>query len=551
MEHGARLSANAVRPVTRHPMRVTTATEAAARDRAAIAAGVPSYALMTAAGEGTARILLETYAHRLAHGVALYAGTGNNGGDAYVVAAALARVGVPVRMHAVAPPTTPDAQRAAADAAPWLTHGAPTGSEQVVVDGLLGTGHRGPLREPVRMALERVELAQQMGATIVALDLPSGLNATTGEVAEGTVAAACTITFGTIKRGLLLRRDVVGRVKVVDIGLDGWADRPGDVDDAAWCYWTGAAFADALPPIAWNAHKGTRGRIAIVGGAEGMAGAASWAAHGALRAGAGLVRLAVEDRALPVVQTLAPQATAETWEALVGGVVPEDGGDALIPESFDAVAIGPGLGRTAHALRVLDHVAWQYRQTPLVLDADALNLLVHGARDHGMAPAGLLAQWASDSPGIVCTPHPGEFARLLEAPYPVDWETRAEVLQAFAARAGVTVLLKGAPTLIATPDGAPLTVVPHGTPMLATGGSGDVLTGMVVALCGQGVPPHRAAMIAATVHGRAAELATAQAGGVRGTTLDDLLVAVPAAWRALEHPASSTTGVLAELPPVW
>lgn len=532
----------------RHPLRVTTAAEAAARDQGAIAAGIPSYALMSRAGEQAADVILRSCSDRFARGVALFAGSGNNGGDAYVVAAALGRAGVTVRLHAIAPPTTPDAQRAAAEAAPFLMRGAPTGSEQVVVDGLLGTGHRGALRAPVMAAVEQLQQARAMGATVVALDMPSGLDATTGEAAAGTVVADCTVTFGTIKRGLLLRRELAGRVLLVDIGLEEFADRPGEFDDAAWRYWSGAPLAAALPPLPWSAHKGTRGRVAIVGGAEGMAGAPCWAAHGALRAGAGLVRLAVEDRALPVVQGLVPHATAERWEALMTGVVSEDGHDALVPEHFDAVAIGPGLGRTAFAMRVLDHVAWQYRHTPLVLDADALNLLVHGAREHGMTPAELLAQWASESPGIVCTPHPGEFARLIEAPCPAAWPDRADILQAFAQRAKVTVLLKGTPTLIASPDAPSLTVTPHGTPLLATGGSGDVLTGMIVALLGQGVPAPMAAMLAATAHGRGAEIATEAAGGVRGTTLDDLLAALPAAWRALEAPPRLDRSVLMDFP---
>ena len=516
-------------------LRVTTAAEAAARDHAAIAAGVGSFDLMLQAGTTAAAVILRDHATQLAHGVALFAGSGNNGGDAYVMAAQLGRAGVTVRLHAAGPPRTPDAVRAMQLTAPALVCGPPSGHERVVVDGLLGTGHRGALREPVLAACRRVSLARDGGATIIALDVPSGLDATTGEIADGSPAAHETLCFGTIKRGVLLSRGHAGRVVLLDIGLAGAADR----EDGAWHLANAADFARWLPPIAWNAHKGRRGRVAIVGGHEGMAGAVILAARAALTAGAGVAHAIVDGPSVMAVQLTVPQALAERWP---------EGSEQGALERCDAIAVGPGLGRGVQSARVLERIVNEQRDRPLVLDADALWLVADMAHALGTDPAALMRQWTRPARAVVCTPHEGEFARLLGGAVPAPWEERVDALRQFAVRSGATVLLKGTPTLIATPDGGPISVVPHGTPLLATGGSGDVLSGLIVALLGQGLAPLAATVCAATVHGRAAESATVRLGGVRGGTLEAVFESLPAAWRLLEHPVVRPLGVLVELP---
>ena len=525
-------------------LRVTTAAEAAARDRAAIAGGTASFTLMLQAGTTAAAAILRDEGARLAHGVALFAGSGNNGGDAYIVAAQLARAGVAVRLHAAEPPRTPDAVRAMQLASPALVYGAPHGHERVVVDGLLGTGHRGALREPVLAACRRVTLARDGGATVIALDVPTGLDASSGDIAEGSPAAHTTLCFGTIKRGLLLSRGHAGRIVLLDIGLDGHADR----DDGAWHLPTADAVARWLPPIAWDAHKGRRGRVAIVGGQEGMAGAAMLATRAALAAGAGLAHAIVDGPSVAAVQCTVPQALAEPWPVREPGLSPDALDEQSTLHRCDALAIGPGLGRSARSSQLLERVMHEHGDRPLLLDADALWLIADAASALGTDAAALLRHWTRHARAVVCTPHAGEFARLRGTAAPTEWEARAEALRAFAVRGGVTMLLKGTPTLIATPDGGPITVVPHGTPLLATGGSGDVLSGLIVALLGQGLAPLAAAVCGALVHGRAAELATAQLGGVRGGTLEHVFAALPSAWRLLEHPIPSPLGVLAELP---
>lgn len=538
-------------------VRVTTAAEAAARDVAAIAAGVPSFDLMLAAGTVAAAEILRRFDDRLAHGVALLAGGGNNGGDAYIVAAQLARAGVTVRLHAATPPRTPDAQRAATLAAPALVHGAPTGRERVVVDGLLGTGHQGPLRDAIAAACAWLQQARDRGAMVMALDVPTGLDATTGAIASGSVPAHVTVCFGTLKRGELLQRAHAGTLVLADIGLGGFADRPGATDDAAWGWAHGAALAARLPAIAWNAHKGRRGRVGLAGAHEGMAGAIALAARAALRSGAGLVHAMVDAPSVAAVQAQVPQALAHRWPAPPVGPGESTGNPDLAELRLDALAIGPGLGRSAASAGGLQQWLAQHRGTPLVLDADALWLVADLARQQGVNAASVLRHLTADAPAVVCTPHVGEFATLTGAPLPDDWGARGDVLQQFADAAGVTLLLKGTPTLVATPTAAPspampqqvvpLQVVPHGTALLATGGSGDCLTGIIATLLAQGLSATDAAVVGATLHGVAAEQATAVTG-VRGSTLDDLLAAMPGAWRVLEVPPVYPPGVLATLP---
>ncbi len=561
MEHGARLN------VPPRALRVTTAAEAAARDRRAIDAGTPSFDLMLQAGTAAASWLLRECAELLAHGVALHAGSGNNGGDAYIVAAQLARAGVTVRLHASLPPRTPDARQAAQLAQPYLVHGAPTGRERLVVDGLLGTGHHGPLRDILAADCARLGVARDGGATLVALDLPSGLDATTGEVAEGSVPAHVTLSFGTFKRGTLLRREHVGRLVLLDIGLRLHGDVPGEHDDEAWCLAGGdtlrALGQTAREADAWTSHKGVRGRVGIAGGDAGMAGAVVLASLAALRTGAGLVHAIVHEASVAPVQSLVPQALAHCWplkptsrqsddtttakQTVVGRPTP---GPIDADPRYDALAMGPGLGRSRASATAMQRLLDIHRGTPLVLDADALWLAADAANAQGTDTASMLRQWTRDTPQVVCTPHPGEFARLLGTPLPASWDARAARLIEFAARANCTVLLKGTPTLVAVPDGQPLWVVPHGTPMLATGGSGDCLTGIIATLLAQRCPARDAAVLGATLHGRAAERATAAQGTTRGGTLDDVMRELGAVWADIARAEPRAPYVLNELPAV-
>jgi ADP-dependent NAD(P)H-hydrate dehydratase / NAD(P)H-hydrate epimerase len=498
---------------------VLTAAEAAARDARAIADGVPSRALMRVAGYAAASELSRRYAGRLSRGVVVFAGPGNNGGDAWVVAGALGAAGVSVRVVEAAPPATEDAKAEKARALPVVLRGAPSGAERLVVDGLLGIGARPVHEGPLAAAIADINARRLSGATVVSLDLPSGLSADDGTAAH-VVSADCTLTFGGVKRGLLLRRELAGTIVALDIGLGHSPDDSAALVDAPWV-------RHVLPDTPASAHKGTRGTVVVAGGAAGMAGAVVLAARAALSSGAGLVQVLAEAAALPQVTAAVPSALARAWPSDVA-----EAAEALA--KADAVIAGPGLGLAA-ARAMVERLA-AATTAPLVLDADALTAFA------GDVPA-LRALAAGRA---VCTPHPGEAARLVGRDAGHVNATRFDTAQALADAIGAPVLLKGVPTVIAQP-GAPPMVVARGTPALATGGSGDVLAGILATLLAQGMAPAEAAAVAAWGHGVAAERAGMQMP-LRGVTLDDVLVALPTVWAVDD--AASLPPVLAELPAI-
>lgn len=513
----------AARAVTgdRPRVAVTTAAEAAIADTRAIGDGIPSRALMRAAGLVAAAEVCRRHAGRLSRGVAVFAGPGNNGGDAWVVAGALGAAGIRVRVTEVGDPRTADAAAERLRALPHVVVARPTGAERLVVDGLLGTGARPVSGGPIGDAIAEIAEWRADGAIVASLDLPSGLDADTG-TADRAVAADLTLSFGTAKRGVLLRRDLSGAVAVLDIGL-GLAGR-----DEAWPALVDAAWVrHMMPPIAPAAHKGTRGKLVVVGGAAGMSGAAVLAARAALASGAGMVKVLADPDALGLLAAGVPAALTGPWPDT-------DAAAAASGEWAHAAVIGPGLG-LGRARELVGRMAASLHG-PLVLDADALG-----------AFAGSLGALEDVARGrAVLTPHVGEAARLLGTT-PADVQSRPfAVAQGLADATGAVVLLKGVPTIVAAPNVAPL-VVARGTPALATGGSGDVLSGIMGTLLAQGVAPLAAAAGAAWVHGVAAERAGRELP-LRGVTLEDVLTALPSVWELDE--AAAVPPVLAELPAV-
>lgn len=519
---------------SRPGVRVTTAAESAARDAAAIAAGTPSADLMQRAGEAAARVIRERYPRRLARGAVAFAGAGNNGGDAYVVAAALSEAGARVAVVEVEPPRTPDAIAARerwmarnAESPPARASRTSLDSDALVIDGILGTGASGAPRAAAADAIRRVLALRAAGARVVALDLPSGVDATTGAVAVdgGAVVSDLTLTFGTAKRGLLLARDHAGAIAVLDIGLGVHAT----LDDHAPALVDAAFVHAALPRIAAASHKGTRGRIAVLGGCEGMAGAAILAARGAHAASAGLVRLVVAPASIAAVQAAEPQATASAWPGS------DDEARDLLDGLAHALLIGPGLGRTRHALALVERALRVWRG-PVVLDADGLSLF----EDDPDALGALLAGRPS-----LLTPHAGELARLTGATASDVVANAFDAGGEVAVRTGAVVLLKGVPTVITAPDGRRL-VSAAGSPVLGAGGSGDILGGIAATLLAQtNGEPLPSAACAAWVHGSAGERAASH-HGVRGTTLDHVLHALAGAWP--RSPRAPRPPVLAKLP---
>jgi ADP-dependent NAD(P)H-hydrate dehydratase / NAD(P)H-hydrate epimerase len=500
---------------------VLSAAEAAAWDSAARTQfRIPSRVLMDAAGRAIAHLLAREFPDALTRGVLVVAGAGNNGGDGWVVARALHTGGVPVWVSAL-DPKTDDAidNRALArlDGVRELGREEPWPATAVAVDALLGTGATGPARGDV------LALAQRLvayGATLVAIDGPTGLDLSSGE-AHGPVRAQLSVTFGGPRRGHLLAREWCGKVIVVDIGLP--------PPDPTWPLLVTDAWAGTrLPKLTPTMHKGDRGRVTVAGGAGGMAGAALHAARGALAAGAGLVKLVASPETVTAARASLPDVL--TVPSALGPELEPDAAAAL--EWADAVVLGPGLGREPARAKFLE-AALARRPVPTVLDADALVLL---------------AQLPPPQRPVVCTPHLGEFRalfgdQLADAAANDRWEATTKAAQKLKG----TVLLKGVPTVVADLRG-PIHVVASGNPGLATGGSGDLLAGFIGAFLARGGAAPEAAALGAHALGRAAELGARQ-WTARSLRPADVLAALPDVWRAWASVRPSGPPVLAVLDP--
>ena len=481
---------------------VLSAAEAAAWDSMARTQyRVPSRVLMETAGRAVAHVLLAEFPAALQGGVLIAAGAGNNGGDGWVMARALHAARVPVW---VAPldPKTDDAidNRALArvDGVRELAREEAWPQAAIAVDALLGTGAAGPIKGDVLALGERLAA---YGAPILAVDGPTGLDLTSGE-AHGPVRAQLTVTFGGPRRGHLLVREWCGKVVVVDIGLP-------PVDPAWPVLVTDAWAAVRLPRLQATMHKGDRGRVTVVGGAEGMTGAALHAARAALAAGAGLVKLVAGKEAIAAARASLPDVL--TVESAFGAELEPAVGEAL--EWADAVVLGPGLGREASREAFVAQVLGR-RAVPTVVDADALHFL----REPPSRP-------------LVCTPHVGEFRALVgDALADQAANDRWGAAAKAASKLKATVLLKGVPTVIADLRG-PVHVVASGNPGLATGGSGDLLAGFVGAFLARGMAPAEAAALGAHALGRAADLGARQ-WTARSLRPADVLAALPDVWRA-------------------
>ena len=478
---------------------------------AAAQSALPPGTLMERAGEAASAYALELLGGLPTGVVLVLAGPGNNGGDALEAAARLARLGCKVEvLHLSGAAPSADSLRAlerARDSAQYgvlrfVDASVPGAQHCLVIDGLFGIGLARPLADRARaLAL----LVNGMDCPVLALDVPSGLDADTGAVVGPggvAVAATHTITFLGNKPGLHTGDgcDHAGRVHVCR--LDTLASM------AAEAHLNGPAlFGAHLRPRRRNSHKGSFGDVAVLGGAPGMAGAALLAARGALFAGAGRVFGALLDAGIGI-----DPAQPELMLRDAAGFAFEG----------RCVVAGPGLGDSSTATRLLGKVI--DAPGPLLLDADALNLAA--------ASLDLQARIARHEGPVVLTPHPLEAARLLGVTAAIVQGDRLENARELAQRLNAVVLLKGAGSVIARPDGA-LALNPTGNPGLATGGSGDVLAGLCGALLAQGWPAWEAALGGAWLHGAAADRLVAHGAGPIGLTAGELPRAIRAELNAL------------------
>ena len=400
------------------------------------------------------------------------------------------------------------------------------------MDALLGTG----LRDAPSGLMARIigDLAEAPASgTIVSVDVPSGLSSDTGEVAWPTVPAALTVTFAAPKHVHVLPPacDRVGEVVVADIGIP--AAVLTETGTRLWLL-EAADAARVYPPRKPDAHKGTFGHVLIVAGSVGKSGAAVLSACGALRAGAGLVTVATAAPALALVAAGRPEIMTEPLP--VGGNGGLDG-EALaraiaLVEGKDAVVLGPGLGQDA-ATRDFIRGFLAKCAAPLVIDADGLNALAPARAARGSAAASAAVTLAKRARPTVITPHPGEMARLIGSEAAYVQRARLDVARAFAAQSRAFVVLKGQRTVVADPN-ARAAVNPTGNAGMATGGTGDVLSGILGALLARGCEPWLAATAAVYVHGLAGDVAAARMGQ-ESLLAGDVIEALPEAIRSLGH----------------
>jgi len=477
-----------------------TAEQTRQLDRRAIEVfGIPGIRLMSRAGRAAFELLLELWPQPPQ--LHIYCGTGNNGGDGFVVASLARARGIPVRVCQVgdAAKIGGDAalarQQASADGVEMLPFDpSQTPAEGVVVDALLGTGLSGDVRGDYAVAIDFLNSLQ---LPVLAIDTPSGLCSDSGRVLGSAVRADATISFIGAKRGLFTGAApaLTGPVHLdtLEVPAAVYEGVPAD------CFMLDLEeLLLRLPPLNRDAHKGQFGHALVIGGNYGMAGAALMAAEAAARCGAGLVSAAT--RAEHVAAFVARRP-----EIMTHAVAGANDMDALL-HRVDAIAVGPGLGRDPWAEQMLYRA--DARAVPTVLDADGLNLLAAGR---------VLEHTPVDK--RILTPHPGEAARLLQCDTAEVQADRFAAVRELQRRYGGAVLLKGVGTLVC--GGDTVYLCPYGNPGMASGGMGDVLSGVLVALLAQGLSPLDAACLGACLHSRAADLAAAR--GARGMLASDLM----------------------------
>ncbi len=474
--------------------------------------GIPSMVLMENAGRQVVAAMEATFEDLGARRVAVLAGRGNNGGDGFVVARTLLQRGVDVAVFLLGSIADVGGDARAnlqilgrlgvtvveiADAQDWELHFSEIAQCGLIVDAMFGTG----LREALSGLMQTVVAdLNGSGVPVVAVDVPSGLSSDTHRVPGDAVEATLTVTFAAPKIPHVLppAERLCGDLVIADIGIPGEVIEQvaGPVVDLL----TRERMRELITPRAQDAHKGDFGRVLVVAGSLGKTGAAALTALAALRSGAGLLTVACPARVLPVVASLAPEFMTIPLHDTAEGQVGESALEQVLAVPADLIAVGPGLG-TGPGARALVRGLLEEAGVPLVLDADALNVFAD-------EPSALRGR---DGLDVVITPHPGEMARLTNRTPEEVQDNRLDVAREFATSHGVYVVLKGHRTLVATPEGQ-VSINLTGNPGMATGGSGDVLTGMIAAWCAQLLDPQAGCQLAVYLHGVAGDLAEADMG---------------------------------------
>jgi ADP-dependent NAD(P)H-hydrate dehydratase / NAD(P)H-hydrate epimerase len=517
-------------------MYVVTATEMRELEQLTIEHyGTPSHVLMERAGAGATEVLLNAFPHVRTASVLVFAGKGNNGGDGFVIARLLKKQGIAceVFLGAKKAEMTGDALR---NLTAFLRlRGRVTeitdptqcdfiqqklGPCGLIVDALLGTGLNAPVRGLMAALIALINASR---VPVLAVDIPSGLDADRGTPLGSAVKATLTVTFAYPKLGLVGAPGLthVGRLEVIDIGI---APEALAAITPQTALLTKEEMGACLRERHADVHKGDFGHLLVVAGARGKSGAALMSGGAALRIGTGLVTLGGPASLNAVFSTALMEAMTVPLPERPDGSLSFDARTmAEAVQGKSAIAFGPGVGVSADTIGLLRWLLTQSEQ-PLVIDADGLNCL---ATDPNLVREAKMP--------VVLTPHPGEMARLVKSSTAAVQERRLEIARAFAVQYHCYLVLKGARTVIATPDGKAW-INPTGNPGMASGGMGDVLTGIISGLLAQGYPPTNACCLGVFLHGSVGDRAAQEKGGI-GILARDLIEQLPMGIRDLQHAA--------------
>ncbi len=516
-------------------MILVTAHEMQQMDRLTIHEfGLPGRILMENAGRSAAEILLQMICSQPSHRVAILAGRGNNGGDGFVIARYLAQKSVPATVYLLATKDriTGDAADNLGllsaidipvielpDSATFSDHESDMMAHTLWVDALLGTGLNADVTGLYRQAIEFLNRSQK---PVLAVDIPSGLSADTGMPMGCCVTADATATFGFPKIGHMLHPgpEYTGTLHVIDIGIPPYiVSRVNPGQEMI----TDETIRQIYRPRAVTAHKGTGGHLLIVAGSTGKAGAAALAGLGGLRCGAGLVTVATPAGVMPLIQNRIMEAMAAPLPETADGFLSESAFEFLMQTASDkkCMALGPGIGTHPETVSLVHRIVLN-SGIPLVIDADGLNCLSQNTA--------ILKQ--ANVP-IILTPHPGEMARLARCSVADIQTDRIGAARRFSVAHRVYLILKGAKTLVALPDGK-VFVNPTANPGMASGGMGDVLTGVIGALVAQGYTPEDACRLGVYLHGKAADHLT-QSQGPQGFLASDVADAIPRVFQIIHE----------------
>ena len=514
-------------------MYLVSASEMQAMDRRTIEAfGLPGRLLMENAGRGATQILLQTFTGLTEKKVAVIAGRGNNGGDGFVIARCLFQKGVPVRVYLLAESKTVKGDAAAnlkllrllgipvdeiPDGNAFKRYKTAMRHQDIWVDAILGTGLKSDVDGYFK---EIIDFINAQNKPVFSVDIPSGLDSDTGHSRGACIRAHATTTFGFAKIGHIVLPGAIytGRLEIVDIGIP---DHIAEEVGPSQYLLTTEMIQGRLAPRSPDAHKGTTGHLLVVAGSPGKTGAAAMTAMAAMRAGAGLVTLGVPASLNPVLETQVLEAMTVALPETVDGMFAESAFDNIqdLISGKQCLVFGPGVGISPEIETLLRRTL-PVLSAPVVIDADGLNNL---AADVNMLKT-------ANAP-IILTPHPGEMARLMGASVPQVQADRLTCAREFARKYNLHVVLKGARTVIAHPDGK-VYVNPTGNAGMASGGMGDVLTGVIGGLLAQGYAPEAATHMGVFLHGAAADLLAEQIGPV-GFLANDVMNAIPAQIKKL------------------